>query len=247
VLVTCEPTPALVRAAEKAGLRRIWRLDDVREGARSDDADDNLATTLDAQSEVASITYTEAASDVPMGVMVTHGNLVANVQQTQAVDSLDSTDVLLGVMPFCQLYGMVAVNLALHASATVVTFPHFSLAWLLQAIERYRVTVAYLVPPVIRTLAKHSEVDKFDLSALKKITAFTAPLPDSVARACARPQCNVRQAYGLTEAVALTHFTPRVSPKVASVGLPHRCLERCRWRSCCRLSIARQRRPHRGH
>jgi PAS domain S-box-containing protein len=221
VLVTCETTPALVRAAEKAGITRIWRLDEVCQGAKSGDADAYLAATFDARSEVASITYTEAASDVPMGVMVTHGNLVANVQQTQAVDCVDSSDVLLGLMPFCQLYGMVAVNLALHASATVVTFPHFSLAWLLQAIERYRVTVAYLVPPVIRTLAKHSEVDKFNLSALKKITALTAPLPDSVARACAqRLQCNVRQAYGLTEAVALTHFTPRVSHKVASVGLP---------------------------
>jgi PAS domain S-box-containing protein len=116
---------------------------------------------------------------------------------------------------------MVAVNLALHAGATVVTFPHFSLAWLLRAIERYRVTVAYLVPPVIRTLAKHNEVDKFELSALKKITAFTAPLSDSVARTCGeRLQCNVRQAYGLTEAVALTHFTPRASHKLASVGLP---------------------------
>jgi len=220
VLVVSEPTTALVRAAEKAGITRIWRLDEVCEDARSGDAD-ALLTTLDARCEVASITYTEAGSDVPMGVMVTHGNLMANVQQTQAVDSIDSTDVLLGLMPFCQLYGMVAVNLALHASATVVTFPHFSLAWLLQAIERYRVTVAYLVPPVIRTLAKHCDVAKFDLSALEKITALTAPLPDSVARACAeRLQCNVRQAYGLTEAVALTHFTPRESHKVASVGLP---------------------------
>jgi long-subunit acyl-CoA synthetase (AMP-forming) len=51
-----------------------------------------------------------------MGVMVTHVNLMANVQQTQAVDSVGSTDVLLGLRPFCQLYGMVAVNLALHAS-----------------------------------------------------------------------------------------------------------------------------------
>jgi PAS domain S-box-containing protein len=221
VLVTREPTAALVRAAQKAGITHIWRLDEVCEGASSGDADGYLATTLDARAEVASITYTEAASDVPMGVMVTHGNLVANVQQTQAVDPVGASDVLLGLMPFCQLYGMVAVNLALHASATVVTFPHFSLSWLLQAIERYRVTVAYLVPPVIRTLAKHGDVDKFDLSALKKITAFTAPLPDSVARACAeRLQCNVRQAYGLTEAVALTHFTPRASHKVASVGVP---------------------------
>jgi len=115
-------------------------------------------------------------------------------------------------MPFCQLYGMVAVNMGLHAGATVVTFPHFNLEWLLGAMQRYRVTSAYLVPPVIRTLAKHSNVSKFYLTALKKVTSLTAPLPESVARACAeRPRCSVSQAYGLTEAVALTHFTPRAA------------------------------------
>ena len=59
------------------------------------------------------------------------------------------------------------------------------------------------------------------MSALRKITSLTAPLPDSVARACAeRLQCSVSQAYGLTEAVALTHFTPRHSLKIASLGVP---------------------------
>jgi acyl-CoA synthetase (AMP-forming)/AMP-acid ligase II len=48
VLVTCDPTPALVRAAEKAGITRLWRLDDVREDAESGDTDAYL-TTLDAR------------------------------------------------------------------------------------------------------------------------------------------------------------------------------------------------------
>ena len=127
----------------------------------------------------------------------------------------------MSLMPFCQLYGMVAVNMGLHAGATVVTFPYFRLEWLLTAMEKYRVTTAYLVPPVIRTLAKHATVGQFDLSALKKITSMTAPLPESVARACAeRLRCSVSQAYGLTEAVALTHFTPRNSTKMASLGVP---------------------------
>ena len=62
---------------------------------------------------------------------------------------------------------------------------------------------------------------RFDLSALRKITSMTAPLPESVGRACAeRLHCSVSQAYGLTEAVALTHFTPRQSGKIASLGVP---------------------------
>ena len=49
---------------------------------------------------------------------------------------------------------------------------------------------------------------------------MTAPLPESVARASAeRLRCSVSQAYGLTEAVALTHFTPRHSVKLGALGV----------------------------
>jgi PAS domain S-box-containing protein len=220
LVLACEPTPALLAAIRKARVARVHSLDDLRK-AGADQADPGVAADFDAASAVASITYTNAPSDVPMGVMVTHRNLVANLLQTQSVDPIEPGEVVVGLMPFCQLYGMVAVNIGLRAGATVVTFPHFRLDWLLSAVERHRVTTAYLVPPVIRTLAKHPAVSRSDLSALKKITSLTAPLPESVARACAeRLRCSVRQGYGLTEAVALTHFTPRHSGKVASLGIP---------------------------
>jgi PAS domain S-box-containing protein len=220
LVLACEPSPALVAASRKARITRVWRLDEVRvEGGGEGEPFPSVA--VDARSDVASITYTNAPSDVPMGVMVTHRNLVANLLQTQCVDPIAPTEVVVGLMPFCQLYGMVAVNMGLRAGATVVTFPHFNLEWLLTAMETHRVTSAYLVPPVIRTLAKHAAVRRFDLSSLKRITSMTAPLPDSVARASAeRLQCSVSQAYGLTEAVALTHFTPRHSGKMGSLGIP---------------------------
>ena len=219
LLLACDPTPALVAACRKARLTRVIRLDEVR--ATGADGAASASESAGDATAVASITYTNAPSDVPMGVMVTHRNLVANLLQTQAVDPITSDEVVVGLMPFCQLYGMVAVNMGLRAGATVVTFPHLNLEWLLTAMEKHRVTSAYLVPPVIRTLAKHAAVSRFDLSALKRITSMTAPLPDSVARASAeRLRCSVSQAYGLTEAVALTHFTPRHSVKLGSLGVP---------------------------
>ena len=220
LVMACEPTPALRAAIRKAKIATVLQLDDVRTAGTSPGRS-FTSTDGDAASEVASITYTNAPSDVPMGVMVTHRNLVSNLLQTRSVDPIEPSEVVVSLMPFCQLYGMVAVNAGLHAGATVVTFPYFRLEWLLTAMQKHRVTTAYLVPPVIRTLAKHATVDRFDLSALRKITSMTAPLPESVGRACAeRLRCSVSQAYGLTEAVALTHFTPRQSGKIASLGIP---------------------------
>ena len=62
-------------------------------------------------------------------------------------------------MPFCQLYGMVTVNLGLSAGATIVTLPHFTLPSLIAAMVRYQVTTAFLVPAIIRTLTKHAIAD----------------------------------------------------------------------------------------
>lgn len=218
LVLACEATPALAAALRKVRVTDVYTIDQVRQAGGN-----RPMTPVEGwrAADVASVTYTAAPSDVPMGVMVTHRNLVANLLQSQEVDPIHSSDVVVSLMPFCQLYGMVAVNMGLRAGATVVTFPYFKLDWLLGAMARHRVTCAYLVPPVIRTLAKHSAVTRVDLSAMRRITSLTAPLPESVARACAdRLQCNVRQGYGLTEAVAMTHFTPRDSHKVASLGLP---------------------------
>jgi PAS domain S-box-containing protein len=123
------------------------------------------------------------------------------------------------MMPFCQMYAMVAVNIALHAGATIVTLPQFSVTSLLDVIERHQVTTAYMVPPTIRILAKHPLVERRDLSSLRHIISLTAPLPEIVGKMCAeRIGCTLRQAYGLTEAVAFTHFTPRHHARIATMG-----------------------------
>ena len=175
---------------------------------------------IDPRRDVAALIYSTGTSDVPLGVMLTHHNIVANIVQTAVVEPIDAGEVLIGMMPFCQMYSMVAVNTALFAGATIVTLPQFELASFLDVMDRYKVTTAYLVPAIIRTLAKHALVEQYDLSSLKHIISFTAPLPQSLGRACAaRIGCTVRQAYGLTEAVAFSHFTPRDRARMTSVGV----------------------------
>jgi acyl-CoA synthetase (AMP-forming)/AMP-acid ligase II len=105
-----------------------------------------------------------------------------------------------------------------------VTLPRFDLEQFLQAIQDYRVTRAYLVPPIILALAKHPLVDSYDLSSLISITSGAAPLGMDVAEACAaRLGCIVKQGYGLTETSPVTHATPdeRNKPGLVGPGLPN--------------------------
>ena len=88
---------------------------------------------------------------------------------------LREDDIMLGVLPFFHIYGMtVIMNLALHVGATVVTMPRFDLEQCLQILQKYRVTFANVVPPIVLALAKSPLVDKYDLSHLRTV-CFQAP------------------------------------------------------------------------
>jgi acyl-CoA synthetase (AMP-forming)/AMP-acid ligase II len=154
--------------------------------------------------------------------MLTHHNLVANIEQTLVVEPAREDDVVPAILPFFHIYGMVVVmGLNLRIGATLVTQPRFELEPFLAMLEKFGATRINLVPPIILALARHPAVDKYDLGRLGNIMSGAAPLGPDVQQACAqRIGCLVRQGYGLTETSPVTHCTP-VPPglqKPGSVG-----------------------------
>jgi PAS domain S-box-containing protein len=170
--------------------------------------------------DVAVLPYSSGTTGLPKGVMLTHRNIVANVAQIEAIERLGRDEVLIATLPFYHIYGMVVVLLhGLRVGATLVVLSRFKTQLFLQAIERYRVTTAYLVPPIVRTLATSTQVHRYDLSSLRDVISAAAPLPDRTARTCIeRIKCHVRQLYGLTEASPVTHIAPRGETHSSSVG-----------------------------
>ena len=118
---------------------------------------------------------------------------------------------------------VVSLSAPLAAGATVVTLPHFALEAALAAIERHRVTVVAVPPPVMAALAHHRAVDRYDLSSLELIVSGGAPLaaPLQTAVAARFPHAAVAQGYGLTEtAVAISGPVGRSATAPGSVGRP---------------------------
>ena len=182
---------------------------------------DPPSVTFDPREDLVALPYSSGTTGLPKGVMLTHYNMVANLAQGDAVEQLTPNEVLIGILPFYHIYGMtVIMGGALHSGATVVTMPRFEIEQFLGLIQQYKVTTAYLVPPIVLALAKHPAVDNYDLSSLSNIMSGAAPLPESVATTCAtRNRVLVRQGYGLTETSPVTHTNPRDRMiKVTSVG-----------------------------
>lgn len=180
---------------------------------------------LDPATAIAALPFSSGTTGLSKGVMLTHRNLVANLEQIAAGWRVTQDDVLAAALPFFHIYGFtIILNSALKAGATVVTLARYSLPAYLGMIEEHRVTRAFLAPPMVLGLATGDEVDGYDLSSLRLGICGAAPLDvDVTERAERRLGCLIRQGYGMTEASPGTHSVPDAEfarTPAGSVGRP---------------------------
>jgi acyl-CoA synthetase (AMP-forming)/AMP-acid ligase II len=200
------------------------------EGARSfgellQAGDQPPAVSIDPRHDIVVLPYSSGTTGLPKGVMLTHANLVANLCQCEGMENFEAFgegDVTVAVLPFFHIYGMVVVMmLGLAGGGTIVSMPRFDLMEFLGIVQKYRVTILPLVPPIVLGLVKHPAVAQFDLSSVRLVFSGAAPLGEDIARALSsKLGCPVVQGYGMTEASPVTHLSPtRNSPlKPGSAG-----------------------------
>jgi acyl-CoA synthetase (AMP-forming)/AMP-acid ligase II len=181
------------------------------------------ARVIDPASQLAVLPYSSGTTGKAKGVMLTHRNLVANLQQSIDLIGVEATDRVLCVLPFFHIYGMnVLMNGGLRQRATLITMPRFELAEFLRIIADHQASFVFIAPPVAVALAKHPLVDAYDLSNLRVIFSGAAPLDGALAQAVeARLGCTVRQGYGMTEMSPVSHCIPlqRADIPLGTVGL----------------------------
>jgi acyl-CoA synthetase (AMP-forming)/AMP-acid ligase II len=165
---------------------------------------------IDPKNDLVALPYSSGTTGLPKGVMLTHHNIVANMCQMDGLDYFEHDDVLLCVLPLFHIYGLVVVlNMGLHLGSTIVIMPRFDLEQFLEAIQKYRITLSHIVPPIVLKLAKDPLIENYDLSSLRMIFSGAAPLGAELTRQCIdRIKCGIRQGYGMTETSPVTHSSP---------------------------------------
>jgi acyl-CoA synthetase (AMP-forming)/AMP-acid ligase II len=157
--------------------------------------------------DLAVLPYSSGTTGLMKGVMLTHRNLVANVEQAWNSMPVGDEDVLIGLMPFFHIYGQtVVLNLGLAKGATIVTMPRFDLDQFLDLVEEHGATWLHIAPPVVLALATAPQVEGRDFSKVKLVISGAAPLDAELAsRAEERIGAPIRQGYGMTELSPVSH------------------------------------------
>jgi long-chain acyl-CoA synthetase len=170
--------------------------------------------------------YTGAISEGIKGVVLTHGNLVANTMQIASwvVRARKGKEVFLSVLPFFHVYGMaVAMNLPIYFASTMVLLPRFEVRSTLQVIKRYCPTFFPGVPTMFVALGQEKDAERYNISCLRVCYSGAAPLSLEILEDFEKlTGARITEGYGLAEASPATHANPIFGKrKLGSVGLPY--------------------------
>ena len=186
--------------------------------------------------DLAGIFYTGGTTGFPKGVMLSHMNLCSSGLALRAEGMAQAGDVYLHAAPMFHLADMGLAMAHWFEGNTHVIIPSFSPDAVLDAIARFRVSHALLVPTMIQMLVDHPSMQgPRDLSSMKSIVYGASPIAEAVLDRAMRalPAVGFAQAYGMTELSPLATVNPaynhslegRKLGKLRSAGRAGYCVE----------------------
>jgi long-chain acyl-CoA synthetase len=175
--------------------------------------------------DVAMYQYTGGTTGVSKGVMLTHRNISYQIQQIEAwfPGFEKGQEIMLGALPFFHVFGMsVSMNLAIRLAWANVLVPKPQPEPLLEAISKFKVTFAPLVPTMYIGMLDHPDMAHTDLTSVKGCFSGSAPLPlEVINKFQEKTGAIIVEGFGLTESSPVTHINPfNGNRKVGSIGIP---------------------------
>jgi long-chain acyl-CoA synthetase len=173
--------------------------------------------------DVAVILYTSGTTGKPKGAMLTHHNLIANIQQLDQLDRLkvnDDDSVWIG-LPLFHIYALsVGVNNAIYHGATLDLMERFDPTASLEMFQRDRPTIVLAAPPMYISWVINPNVSSYDLSSIRIASSGASAIPVAILEKFHKlTGVEIMEGYGLTETapVATTNAAGAVT-KPGSIG-----------------------------
>ena len=234
-LAVVDPVVVVVDAAAKSAwsevdhqalpsLRTVVSTEDDIVGAASFssllDAGPVPITEVEADA-LAVLIFTSGTAGSPQAAMLSHGNLLANLEQSRSVGvHIEPTDVVYGVLPMFHIFGLnVVLGQSLLGGATVVLVQRFDPSTALDTIRDRGVTVVPGAPPLWVSFSGFTEAPADSFAGVHLALTGAARMPDeAMHRLEERFGLVLAEGYGLTEASPVVTSSAGMPVKYGSVG-----------------------------
>ena len=127
----------------------------------------------------------------------------------------------MAVAPFFHVTGMQgSMNGPIYNGNTVVLLPRWDRVVAAECVQRYGIASWTAVPTMIQDFFMNPDIDRYDLSSIRKLSGGGAAMPAAVAQRLLDRGITYYEGYGLSETISPTHLNPPDRPKQQCLGIP---------------------------
>ncbi|HZF58916.1 MAG TPA: long-chain fatty acid--CoA ligase [Rubrobacter sp.] len=185
---------------------------------------------IDAAEDVAVFQYTGGTTGVSKGAMLTHRNLVANVQQTLDlfVDdpaAFSNNQSIVAILPFFHIYGLTCVMLfGIRQGLNQLLLPRFDPLEVMNLVRDDEPVLFAGVPTMYMALNSLGvDLKEYSFDKVRTYNSGGSALPVNLKRSFEQKiGRTLFEGYGLSEASPVTHFNPPFAgeSREGSIGVP---------------------------
>ncbi|MBM4201580.1 MAG: long-chain fatty acid--CoA ligase, partial [Gammaproteobacteria bacterium] len=238
LVASAEPRLALVsdRCPWPATPLPLLRIDAVPD--RDQGPEDPLSPEPRGADGIAEIIYTSGTTGDPKGVMLSHGNLLSNLEAVRRAVPLQPEDHVLTLLPLFHVFGqMTGILCPLRAGASVTYLAAPTSRAILDALAHTPATHLVVIPEVLKTMMDRLEARLGRLPGwsrrllrarirrrisptLRTLVCGGAPLDPELEDKWWSLGFNLLQGYGLTETSPVIAANTVAAHRTGSVGKP---------------------------
>ena len=184
----------------------------------------------DPVEDVAVLQYTGGTTGVSKGAMLTHRNLISNVQQTLDLfiddpGAFSNNQKIVAILPFFHIFGFTCVMLfGIRQGLNQLLLPHFDAGEVMDLVRNEGPVMFSGVPTMYMAINNSgADLREYGFDGIRTYNSGGAPLPINLKRAfedkTGRP---LFEGYGLSEASPVTHINPPFTGqgREGSIGVP---------------------------
>jgi len=184
---------------------------------------DPPSVEINVNEDIAVLPYTGGTTGLPKGVMLTHSNLLSNVEMVKGFYPLEEgKEVMLSFMPFFHIGGMIwSVLTAIFWGWKQIILTTPALDDIISSIRNHNVTFFGGSPTIFEMLKNYDKTKSIDWRSMKVIASGADILHEATAKDWEiRTGTKLHDFYGSTEQGGSSMWSPYGKPRYGSIGVP---------------------------